>query len=85
MAGRRDEARKTLARWERTTRGAYTREEQAAHVHAALGEREKAFVLLEKAFEHHSPGMVWLKVDPRFDSLRTDARFTRLLRRMGLA
>jgi eukaryotic-like serine/threonine-protein kinase len=85
VAGRRDEARQTLARWQRATRGAYTREEQAAHVHAALGEREQAFVLLEKAFEHRSPGMVWLKVDPRFDSLRTDARFTRLLRRMGLA
>jgi serine/threonine protein kinase/tetratricopeptide (TPR) repeat protein len=85
VAGRRDEARKTLARWERATRGPYTREEQAAHVLAALGEREKAFALLEKAFEHRSPGMVWLKVDPRFDSLRTDARFTRLLRRMGLA
>jgi serine/threonine-protein kinase len=84
-AGRRDDARRTLARWQRATQGGYTRDEQAAHVHAALGEKEKAFLLLEKALERHSPGMVWLKVDPRFDSLRGDARFARLLRKMGLA
>jgi hypothetical protein len=28
--------------------------------------------------------MVWLKVEPRYDGLREDARFGRLVRRMGL-
>jgi TolB-like protein/Tfp pilus assembly protein PilF/tRNA A-37 threonylcarbamoyl transferase component Bud32 len=83
-AGRRQEALRALARWRKATAGAFTREEQEAHVRAALGEREQAFALLEKAYQHHSPGMVWLKVDPRFDSLRDDARFQRLLHKMGL-
>jgi serine/threonine-protein kinase len=84
-AGRRDEALRALARWKKATAGgAFVREEQEAHVRAALGERDQALALLEKAYEHHSPGMVWLKVDPRFDSLRAEARFQRLLRRMGL-
>jgi hypothetical protein len=74
-----------MARWKKATSGGdFTRDEQAAHMQLALGEREKAFALLEMAFERHSPGMVWLKVDPRFDSVRGDARFQRLLRRMGL-
>jgi serine/threonine-protein kinase len=84
-AGRREEALRALARWHKATDGAFVREEQEAHVRAALGERERAFALLEKAYESRSPGMVWLKVDPRFDSLRGDVRFQRLLRRMGLA
>jgi len=83
-AGRRQEALRALARWRKATAGAFTRDEQEAHVRAALGEREQAFALLEKAYQHRSPGMVWLKVDPRFDSLRDDARFQRLLHRMGL-
>jgi tetratricopeptide (TPR) repeat protein len=84
-AGRRPEARDVMARWKKATSGGdFTRDEQAAHMQLALGEREKAFALLEMAFERHSPGMVWLKVDPRFDSVRGDARFQRLLRRMGL-
>jgi TolB-like protein/Tfp pilus assembly protein PilF len=84
QAGRRDEALKTLERWRKASAGEFTREDQEAHVQAALGRSDRAFVLLDKAYEHHSPGMVWLKVDPRFDSLRGDARFQRLLRRMGL-
>jgi serine/threonine-protein kinase len=83
-AGRREEALRALARWHKATDGAFVREEQEAHVRAALGERDRAFALLDKAYDHHSPGMVWLKVDPRFDSLRGDVRFQRLLRRMGL-
>ena len=47
-------------------------------------ELAEVLALLEKAYEHRSPGMVWLKVDPRFDTLRAEARFQRLLHRMGL-
>jgi serine/threonine-protein kinase len=84
-AGRRQDALGVMARWRKATGGGeFTRDEQAAHMYLALGERERALALLEKAYQHHSPGMVWLKVDPRFDSLRGDARFQRLLRRMGL-
>ncbi len=52
--------------------------------YAFLGEKEKAFAWLEKAYEVRSPGTLFLKVDPRLDPLRSDPRFADLLRRMGL-
>lgn len=60
----------------------------AAHhfvlIYAGLGEKDQAFAWLEKAYQQHSPMMAWLKVDPRFDSLRPDPRFQDLMRRVGL-
>jgi hypothetical protein len=50
-----------------------------------LGEKEQAFEWLEKAYEERSSALVYLKVDPSFDSLRDDPRFTDLLRRIHLA
>jgi len=53
-------------------------------VYVGLGENERALEWLERAFQEHSSGMHKLKVDPRLDPLRGDARFTDLMRRMGL-
>ena len=53
-------------------------------IHVALGEKDQAFELLEKAYDEHE-GTLWiLKVSPKFDPLRSDPRFTDLLRRMNL-
>ncbi len=53
-------------------------------IHAALGEKDQAFELLEKAYDEHE-GTLWLlKVSPKFDPLRDDPRFQDLLRRMNL-
>jgi TolB-like protein/DNA-binding winged helix-turn-helix (wHTH) protein/Tfp pilus assembly protein PilF len=54
-----------------------------AQDYAALGERDKTFEWLEKAFPEHDPGMDRLKW-PAFESLRDDPRFQDLLRRMNL-
>ncbi len=54
-----------------------------AYAYAQLGEREKAFELLDAAFRSRSSGLVWLKVEPLFDPLRDDPRFSDLLRRVG--
>jgi len=53
-------------------------------IYGALGDRDNALTWLEKAYQQHSPMMVWLKTDPRFDSVRPDARFQDLMRRVGL-
>jgi hypothetical protein len=58
---------------------------QLALVYAGLGEKERAFESLEKAKVERSTLLTYLKMDPRFDSLRPDPRFQDLLRRMGLA
>lgn len=55
-----------------------------AFIHAALGEKDKAFTWLEKAYEQHCAELFDLKVEPKYDSLRPDPRFTHLLERIGL-
>ena len=51
----------------------------------AIGEREQAFALLEKAFTEHDLQLQFLGVDASFDELRSDSRFQDLLRRVGLS
>ena len=57
-----------------------------ASIYAGLGEKEQALEWLEKAYDERSDLLVYLKVDPIFDSrLRSEPRFGKLLQRMGLA
>ncbi len=55
-----------------------------AIVHTALGTWDAAFESLHEACENREAWLVWLKVEPRYDPLREDARFDHLLRRIGL-
>ena len=54
-----------------------------AAYHATLGEKDKAFAELEKAYETREWSLINLKVDPRLDALRDDPRFQDLMRRVG--
>jgi DNA-binding winged helix-turn-helix (wHTH) protein/Flp pilus assembly protein TadD len=56
-----------------------------AIVNTALGACDAAFESLHEAYEDREAWLVWLKVEPRYDPLREDARFDRLLRRIRLA
>jgi serine/threonine-protein kinase len=55
-----------------------------AAVHAGLGEKDRAFEWVEKDLQNHSGKLAGIKWDPPFESLRTDARFQKLVRAMGL-
>jgi hypothetical protein len=56
-----------------------------ARIYIGLGDKEKAFDWLEKAYEARSIGAGWsIKADPVYDPLRSDPRFADLLRRMNL-
>jgi TolB-like protein/Tfp pilus assembly protein PilF len=57
---------------------------QLAIVYAGLGETDKAFESLDQALRMRSTLLTYLKMDPRFDSLRKDPRFDSLLRRIGI-
>ena len=84
--GRQAEARKLIENWirecnrtERPGKSCY-----AAQVYASIGEKDLAFEWLEKAYEERSPLLVYAKVMPYYDTLRSDPRFTSLLKRLGL-
>jgi TolB-like protein/DNA-binding winged helix-turn-helix (wHTH) protein/Tfp pilus assembly protein PilF len=55
-----------------------------AECYAQLGEKDQAFYFLEKSFEERSYWLMYLKVAPNLDNLRSDPRFTDLLRRVKL-
>lgn len=51
-----------------------------ALVYAGLGDKDQAFVWLQKAVEDRSTSMVFLRTDPELASLRSDPRFAQLTR-----
>lgn len=55
-----------------------------AALYSALNDPDKAFSHLERSLEMGDPWMLWTAADPRFDNLRSDPRFTDLIRRVGL-
>ena len=62
-----------------TPRHAY----RLARIYSALRESEPAFDWLDKAFGEREENLVWLKVDPHLDNLRSDPRFPAVMRRVG--
>ena len=66
------------------SKGSYVSPYFIALVYAALGEKDHAFEWLEKAYNEHQPYLTLIKVEPVFDSLRSDPRFADLLSRIGL-
>lgn len=85
VSGKRAEARAVLDELKQLSRQEYVPPDLIALIYAGLDEKDQAFAWLEKAYEDRSFRMSWLKVEPRWDSLRSDPRFADLLRRVGLA
>lgn len=81
-AGDRGAARKVLADALRTSEQQYISSHAIAIIYAALGEKDEAFAWLERALSERDEEMAIIKVDPRLDSLRSDARFTSLVERV---
>ncbi len=86
VAGKRAEAEKVFTELKALSKRRYVSPYSIATIYVGLGEKEQAFIWLQKAFEERS---IWqihlhLKVDPRLDSLHSDPRFTALLKKIGL-
>jgi TolB-like protein/DNA-binding winged helix-turn-helix (wHTH) protein len=83
-AGRQREARTMLDELRETAKPQAPAPVRVALVHIALGETDRAFEWLEKAIEARDWQMALLNVEPAFDLLRSDRRFTALVQRVGL-
>jgi hypothetical protein len=69
--------------WKQKAIGAYAY--GIATVYVALGQKDKGFSSLEKAYEDHSFFLTSIRFDPAVDSVRSDPRFAELVRRVGLS
>jgi len=82
-AGKRDEATRVLKDLDRLASDEYVPAYGRAVIHTALGNHEEALAWLEKAYEERS-FLVYLKVDPAFDTLRKERKFVAILDKIGL-
>jgi DNA-binding winged helix-turn-helix (wHTH) protein/tetratricopeptide (TPR) repeat protein len=84
MSGDRGAALRVLDKLKKASRRHPVWSSHMAAIYSALGEKEQAFALLEKAYEERNLIMIALKVDQRFDNVRSDPRFAAMLQRIGL-
>jgi TolB-like protein/Tfp pilus assembly protein PilF len=84
VTGDRQHAEEVLAKLYENRKQGYFSAYNIAVIHQGLGNKDQAFEWLEKAFTERSADLVHINGDPRFDSLRSDARFRNLIKRIGL-
>jgi serine/threonine-protein kinase len=83
--GKLDEARGVLAELYQRLKTRYVSPVDFLKLHNELGETDKVFDWLEKAWEDRRGWMVYLNVEPALDNLRADPRFQAMVRRMRLS
>jgi tetratricopeptide (TPR) repeat protein len=83
LAGKRDEARRLLEQLEKESKERYVPATAIVLIYARLGDKDRAFHWLEKALEQRDWIATLMRVDTRFDILRSDPRFQNMLRRMN--
>lgn len=83
-AGRTAVARSILAEMKINNGGRYLASPMVARIHLGLGEIDEAFEWLRKGIEERSYWIVFLKMDPVYDEIRSDPRFQDLLRAVRL-
>ena len=83
--GRAPDAEKILSELQRQSKMTYVSPYMMAVIYSELGQKDKAFEFLEKAYQERSPDLAYfVKADLRIDALRSDPRFRDIWRRIGL-
>ena len=84
LAGRRTEAEQALVQLTALSTRRYVSAFPIAWVYLGLGNKDRTFEWLEKAYQERASRLVYLKVERAFDTLRLEPRFLDLLRRLKL-
>ena len=85
LMGKREQALQIAEQLKRMAGERYVSPYMLAIIYTALGDKEQAYEWLNKVYEERSYYVIWLKVDPVFDGLRSDPRFIDFMRRVGLS
>lgn len=85
VAGKQDEAQKILSDLKELAKQRNVSPLNFAMIYIGLGDKDQAFAWLNKSYEERPDSLMFIKVSPLFESLRSDPRFDDLLRRMKLA
>jgi serine/threonine protein kinase/tetratricopeptide (TPR) repeat protein len=83
-AGKRAEARDIIDKLARSSKSSAPSFYYVAGIYSTLGERDQAFEWLEKSYQVRDYQLAPIMIDPVFANIRSDPRYTDLLRRMGL-
>jgi serine/threonine-protein kinase len=83
LAGRRGEALKLIDELKARARLHYVPGSHFVDAYIGLGEKNRALGWMERAYEEHVEGMVYIKAYPGWDPLRSEPRFQALVRRMN--
>jgi serine/threonine-protein kinase len=84
LAGNKVAARKVLNELRARATRSYVSPSLLAQIYFSLGEKKQGLAALETAYANRDPYLVWLKVEPAFDSVRSDPAFQNLMRRLDL-
>ena len=84
-AGRTEDAKAILLRLQEQAKTHFVPAHHFAFLHMGLGEKDLAFASLERAWRERSDYLAYLNVDPPFDILRPDSRFSDLLSRLNFS
>ena len=83
-SGKRAEARAELESLLKLSTTHFVPPCHIALVYNALGERDETIAWLERGFQQRDPKMTFLKVEPKWNNLRSDSRFVEIIKRMNL-
>lgn len=84
VSGNRREAERVISALQQESTRRYVSAFEIALIYVGLGRTDQAFEWLERAYRERSDWLVYLRIDPRLDPIRSDPRFEDLARRVGI-
>jgi adenylate cyclase len=84
ISGNLEKAQEMLGELDELSKHVYVSKYYLASIQAAMGDKDKAFELLESAYQERDSDLAWLKLDPKLAILRSDPRYELMLRKIHL-
>jgi hypothetical protein len=83
-AGNKTEAGKIIQQLHERSAREYVNPYVVATIYVALGDKNQTFEWLNKAIPEHTSYLAFMRMEPKFDPIRSDPRFADFMRRIGL-